>query len=216
MRLRCHFVEDQESARTSRQRLVAAARTLFAEHGYGQTSTAAIAREAATSESQVVRYFKSKAGLLETVFDDCWAPLNKEVQRRVVVATNVREALTSVLECLIEAFSKDHEAAYLLLFEGRRIRGTSSEINFSSGFREFADLLGVLISRGKRDGTFAISLNDQALAAALLGLAESMIRERLIAERTGQPSPFTDEEIGAVFNAFMDGVSGTTSRAGTG
>ena len=192
---------------TSRQRLIVAARALFANHGYEQTSTAAIAREAGTSESQLIRYFKSKAGLLETVFNDSWEPLNKEIQRRVVAATNVREALTSVLECVIESFSKDHEVAYLLLFEGRRIRGASSEINLSSGFREFEHLLGVLIGRGKRDATFAMSLNDRAIGAALLGLAEAMIRERIIAERTGQPDPFTDTEIRAVFDAFMDGVA---------
>jgi AcrR family transcriptional regulator len=198
-------VEDHEL--TSRQRLLAAARTLFAQHGYEQTSTAAIAREATTSESQLVRYFKSKAGLLETVFNESWAPLNKEIQRRVVEATNVREALTSVLECVIDVFSKDHEVAYLLLFEGRRVRGSSSEITLSTGFREFEKLLAVLISRGKRDATFNPSLNDHALAAAILGLAEAMIRERIISERTGQPNPFTNEEIGAVFAAFMNGVA---------
>ena len=198
-------VEDHEP--TSRDRLIAAARTLISQHGYEQTSTAAIAREAGTSESQLVRYFKSKAGLLETVFNDSWQPLNKEIQRRVVEATSAREALTSVLQCVIEEFSSDHEVAYLLLFEGRRIRGATSEINLSSGFREFEKLLGMLISRGKRDATFAASLNDRAIGAALLGLAESMIRERIMAERTGQPNPFTDEEIRAVFDAFMNGVS---------
>ena len=198
---------EEQDGTTSRQRLIAAARTLFAQHGYEQTPTAAIAREAATSESQLVRYFKSKAGLLEAVFNECWAPMNKEIQRRVMAATNVREALTSVLECVIDVFSKDHQSAYILLFEGRRIRGASSEINLSSGFLEFEKLLGVLIQRGKRDATFASSLNDHALAAAILGLAEAMIRERIIAERTGQPNPFTDAEIGAVFNAFMDGVA---------
>ena len=192
---------------SSRERLIAAARTLFANHGYEQTSTAAIAKEAGTSESQLVRYFKNKAGLLESVFNESWEPLNKEIQRRVLEATNVREALTSVLECVIDTFSRDHEVAYVLLFEGRRIRGSSSEINLSTGFREFEKLLGTLIGRGKRDGTFALALNDRALGAALLGLAEAMIRERIIAERTNQPNPFTDQEIAAVFNAFMDGVS---------
>src|SRR3954453_9207685 len=171
MGLRFAVVEDSGS--NSHQRLLAAARTLFAQHGYEQTSTASIAREAETSESQLIRYFKSKAGLLETVFNECWAPLNKEIQDRVLAATNVREALTSVLECVIDAFSKDHEVAYLLLFEGRRIRGSSSEINLSSGFREFEKLLAILIARGKRDGTFTATLNDNALAAATLGIAES-------------------------------------------
>lgn len=180
---------------------------LFAQHGFEQASTAAIARAAGTSESQLIRYFKGKAGLLEAVFNDCWQPLNREIQGRVVGATNVREALTAVLEAVIAAFSKDHDTAYLLLFEGRRVRGSSSEIALSSGFHEFDNLLHVLITRGKRDGTFAGHFNDHALAAAILGLAESMIRERIIAERTGAENPFTDAEIRTVFEALMNGVS---------
>jgi AcrR family transcriptional regulator len=199
-------VEDHDSTATSRQRLVSAARTLFAQHGFEQTPTAAIAREAGTSESQLIRYFKSKAGLLEAVFNECWAPMTEEIQQRVMRAANAREALTSVLAAVIEVFSKDHDSAYLLLFEGRRVRGSSSEIVLSTGFKKFEQLLGVLIERGKRDKTFAPTLNDQALAAALLGLAEAMIRERIIAERTGAPNPFTDAEINQVFNAFMNGV----------
>ena len=205
--LRSPAVEEQDSGTTSRERLLASARTLFAQHGYEQASTAAIAREAGTSESQLIRYFKSKAGLLEAVFNDCWTPLNREIQERVVAAANVREALTSVLECVTDAFSKDHAAAYLLLFEGRRIRGASSEINLSSGFREFEKLLSVLIGRGKRDRTIATKFNDHAVATALLGLAESMIRERMIAERTGAPNPFSDADIRAVFDAFLEAVS---------
>lgn len=199
-------VEHDETG-TSRSRLIEAALTLFAHHGFEQTSTAAIAREAGTSESQLIRYFKSKAGLLEAVFNQCWTPLNQEIQRRVVAAKDVREALMSVLECVIEEFSKNHNAAYLLLFEGRRIRGTSSEIALSKGFRDFENLLAVLIARGKRDGTFRPKLNDTALAAAILGSAEGMIRERLIAERTGAADPFTDAEIRAVFDALMAGFA---------
>ena len=47
---------DPDSTHTSRSRLLAAGKTLFARHGYEQASTAAIAREAGTSESQLVRY----------------------------------------------------------------------------------------------------------------------------------------------------------------
>jgi len=66
------------------------------------------------------------------------------------------------------------------------------------------------VARGQSrdDGTFAPALNDHALGAAVLGLAESMIRERVIAQRTNAPNPFTDEEIRAVFDAVMNGVGG--------
>jgi AcrR family transcriptional regulator len=200
-----------EQDTTSRHRLLAAGRMLFAQHGYDQASTAAIAREAGTSESQLVRYFKSKAGLLEAVFNDCWAPLNRDIQGRVVGATNVREALTSALESVIDAFSKDHDTAYLLLFEGRRVRSSSSEIALSTGFHEFDNLMRVLIARGKRDGTFGQQFSNRALSAAILGLAESMIRERIIAERTDGENPFSDAEIRTVFEAFMNGVAAARS-----
>ena len=57
----------------SRERLLLAAKTLFARHGYEQTSTATIAREAGSSESQLMRYFGGKAGLLDTIFNESWA-----------------------------------------------------------------------------------------------------------------------------------------------
>ena len=197
---------DFDSTQTSRERLLEAGKALFSKLGFEQTSTAAIAREAGTSESQLVRYYKSKIGLLEAIFNDNWRALNQNIQQVVVAATDAREALAGVLECITEAFGKDPALAYLLLFEGRRIRGASSEIILSKGFIEFDNLLHVLIHRGKRDGTFRTDLNDDALASALLGATEAMIRDRLLAQRAGRPLPYNDQEIRAIFLALMHGL----------
>ena len=197
---------DLDSTQTSRQRLLEAGKALFAKLGFEQTSTAAIAREAGTSESQLVRYYRSKVGLLEAIFNSSWAELNQQIQKVVVAATDAREALVGVLECITDAFGKDPALAYLLLFEGRRIRGASSEIILSKGFMEFDNLLHVLIHRGKRDGTFRTDLNDDALASALLGATEAMIRDRLLAQRAGRPLPYNDQEIRAIFFALLHGL----------
>jgi AcrR family transcriptional regulator len=197
---------DPETTHTSRERLIEAGKTLFARLGFEQTSTAAIAREAGTSESQLVRYYHSKIGLLEAIFNENWRELNRTIQGVVVAAKDAREALAGVLERVTDAFGRDPALAYLLLFEGRRIRGATSEIILSKGFVEFDNLLHVLIHRGKRDGTFRTDLNDNAMASALLGAAEAMIRDRLLAQRSGNPSPFTDSEIGAIFLALLDGL----------
>src|ERR1043166_4362791 len=197
---------DADNTQTSRRRLLEAGKALFARFGFEQTSTAIIAREAGTSESQLVRYYKGKAGLLEAIFNDCWAALNQHVQAVVVAATDAREALAGVLECVTEAFGKDADLAYLLLFEGRRIRGSTYEILLSKGFIEFENLLLVLIRRGKRDGTFTPELSDAAMSSALLGATESMIRDRLIAQRSGKESPFNNEEIRAIFFAILSGL----------
>ena len=200
------MTSDPDSTQTSRQRLLDAGKSLFAKLGFEQTSTAAIAREASTSESQLVRYYRSKVGLLVAIFNQNWDALNHRIQQVVVAATDAREALVGVLECITEAFGKDPALAYLLLFEGRRIRGASSEIILSKGFMEFDNLLHVLIHRGKRDGTFRTDLNDDALASALLGATESMIRDRLLAQRAGHPLPYNDQEIRAIFFALLHGL----------
>jgi AcrR family transcriptional regulator len=199
---------EAEGTNSSRQRLLDAGKVLFARHGFEQAATAAIAREAGTSESQLVRYFQSKQGLLEAIFNESWVVLNHDIQQVVVAATNAREALAGVLETVTRDFTRDPDLAHLLLFEGRRIRGASSEVRLSKGFIEFENLLRVLIHRGKRDGTIRENLQETAAASALIGATEAMIRDRLIANRVGKESPFSDDDVRAVFFAFLDGMSG--------
>jgi len=198
---------DPDATHTSRERLLGSAKTLFARLGFEGASTAIIAREAGTSESQLVRYYRSKAGLLEAVFNESWQTLMHAIQEVVVGAADAREALAGVLDMVSAAFGRDPELAYLLLFEGRRIRGNSSEIFLSKGFIEFENLLRILIHRGKKDGSFNEDLNDGAIASALLGATEAMIRDRLMAQRQGKESPYSDAEIRATFFALLNGLS---------
>jgi hypothetical protein len=94
----------------------------------------------------------------------------------------------------------------LLLFEGRRVRGDSAEILLTQGFRDFATLLLRLIQRGQRDGSFSRTLKPQAMTSALLGAAEGMMRDRLVAAQQNQPSPFREAHIRAVFSALVAGL----------
>jgi AcrR family transcriptional regulator len=57
------------STLSSHDRILLAAKRLFAENGYENTSTVAIARDAGTSESQLMKHFGSKQGLLVAIFD---------------------------------------------------------------------------------------------------------------------------------------------------
>ena len=194
------------TAAGSRERLLGAAKRLMAEAGYERISTAAIAREAGSSESQLVRYFASKSGLLEAIFDQSWASLNTRIAPLVAVAPTVREAMITILAAMIAAFERDPDLARLLLFEGRRVRGDSAEILLTQGFRDFATLLLRLIQRGQRDGSFSRALKPQAMTSALLGAAEGMMRDRLVAAQQDQPSPFREAHISAVFSALVSGL----------
>ena len=78
-------------------RLLNAGKSLFAKNGYENTSTAAIAREAGSSESQLIRYFGGKAGLLEAIFNDSWTSLNAVVDDYIADTKHGREAILRLL-----------------------------------------------------------------------------------------------------------------------
>jgi TetR/AcrR family transcriptional regulator len=196
---------DPDNTQTSRGRLLAAGKLLFARNGYEQTSTSAIAREAGTSESQLVRYFGGKSGLLEAVFDETWGKLGDAITTEITTAAHGREAIQRLLGLFVRAFAQDHESAFLFLFEGRRVRG--NEVSLSKGFQRFFELLCKQIDRGQADGSFRDDLSSSALASAMLGCAEGMLRDMLIAERTHKPLAFDNDTITRVFEAMTSGLA---------
>lgn len=188
-------------------RLLNAGKSLFAKNGYEQTSTAAIAREAGSSESQLIRYFGGKAGLLEAIFNESWTALNSNMGDQVDSAMHGREAILRVLGRMMQAFSRDHDIAFLFLFEGRRMRGGGHEVLLSKGFNKFMEVIDALIHRGLQDGSFRPDLDPKVLCSAMLGCAEGMIRDRVLAERNNQPNPFDDEAIVRTFTAMVNGLA---------
>lgn len=204
---------DADSTQTSRSRLLNAGKTLFAKNGYEQTSTAAIAREAGSSESQLIRYFGGKAGLLEAIFNESWSGLNQYVQSHIEQSSHGREAIIRILSLMIQAFSRDHDTAFLFLFEGRRMRGGTHEVLLSKGFVQFLQVVDMLIERGRDDGSFRTDVSAKVLCSAMLGCAEGMMRDRVLSLRNHEPDPFTDEEIVATFTAMVNGLAGDGASA---
>ena len=195
-----------DNTQTSRSRLLNAGKTLFAKNGYEQTSTAAIAREAGSSESQLIRYFGGKAGLLEAIFNDSWTGLNDAVQLALTDAKHGRDAAVRILSLMIQAFSRDHDIAFLFLFEGRRMRSGSHEVTLSKGFVRFVEVVETLIQKGIADGSFRSDMDSRLIGSAMIGCAEGMIRDRIIAERHNEPSPFDDAAIIRTFTAMVGGL----------
>ncbi len=197
-------MSETETTVSSRDRLLASGKMLFGKQGYEQTSTSAIAREAGTSESQLVRYFAGKSGLLEAIFNEAWAGLNDEITRHTTEAEHGRDAIVRVLTLIMETFGRDHDIAFLFLFEGRRVRGNT--LALSKGFLRFYDLLHQLVERGQRDGSFRNDVSKNVIASALLGAAEGMIRDRMIAERNSEPAGYEEAAIRKTFVSMVNAL----------
>jgi AcrR family transcriptional regulator len=196
---------------SSRDRLLHAAKRLFAAQGYEQTATSAIAREAGTSESQLMRYFGGKVGLLEALFEDAWDHLNARVARALKTADGHRESLLDAIQTIVGVLARDPDLATLFMFEGRRMRGDEPRVRLSRGFLAFSDTLQELVRKAQATREINPGFDTSAVTSALLGAAESLIRDRLMA-KSGGGRGYAEREIRRTLEGMLKGLE---SRPGT-
>jgi AcrR family transcriptional regulator len=196
-----------QSDTPSRTRLLLSARRLFAENGYESTSTASIARMAGTSESQLIKHFGGKAGLLDSIFVDGWTTLTASLQRSLAATPSPIDRLRIIPRLMFEELEKDPELRQLLLLEGRRIRKEGRLATLTDGFIGFVKLVDATLEDMRNAGQLREDLNPQAIRSALIGLTEGALRDRLLAERAGNPSGFTPENIGMLVDALVQSIA---------
>ncbi len=105
----------QNQARETRDRVLAVARRLFAEHGYAGTSVARIAEEAGVSTPTVFAGFRSKVNLLKEAVDTAIAgDTDGRPLRDRPVLRHVHEGRTfdDVVERMADAFAEVAPRAY--------------------------------------------------------------------------------------------------------
>lgn len=187
------------------QRLLQAGKKLFATHGFENTTTAGIARQAGTSESQLVKYFGSKEGLLQRIFEDGWTRLNF-VYAAASISNSPAEGLRVIFELLVKMLTEDRELRDLMMFEGRRIRGKNSEVLLTRGYYRLVEEVTRILTQMLKDTELGQRLRPQVITGALIGMLESMLRDQAMAERkTGKPDP-TSDEIRSMFQVFTTSI----------
>src|SRR5208337_5563796 len=95
-------------ALSSHDRILLAAKQLFARNGYENASTVAIARQAGTSESQLMKHFGSKQGLLSAILDRGWAAILQRVESLRGNASPA-DKLLAMLDAIVVELENDQE-----------------------------------------------------------------------------------------------------------
>jgi AcrR family transcriptional regulator len=183
----------------SRERLLEAAKTLFAERGYEATSTAAICRLAGTSESQLIKHFRSKQGILEAIFQYAWEQLNPAVRLATESISSPRDKFKILSEMTLNFLSKDQKLCTLFLLEGRRIRDDGKLVILVPGFREFVKIVDAILGQLAEQEELSPHLHPQALRSALMGAIEGMLRDQILARSSRFPANYSDSDIRKVF-----------------
>jgi AcrR family transcriptional regulator len=188
---------------SSRERLRDAAKRFFAERGFETASTAEICRLAGTSQSQLVKHFGSKLGVLEAIFEHAWEQINPAVQLAIEKVASPRERLQIVVNMVLTFLTRDPQLRILFLLEGRRIRGGGHLVVLTPGYLEFVKTLDFILKDMASRSELAPGIHPQALRSALMGALEGLLRDQLIARTSRYHAAFTEADALAVFARFL-------------
>lgn len=188
---------------SSRERIRESAKALFAERGYQAATTAAICRLAGTSQSQLIKHFTDKQGLLEAILEHAWEQINPAIRLATESVSSPRQKLQILTDMVLSFLEKDRALRTLFLLEGRRIRGDGHMVVLVPGFLEFVKMLDEILKELASRDELMPDLTPQALRSGLMGALEGLLRDHLLARSSHIPSTYTEADIRTLLAAFL-------------
>jgi len=183
---------------SSHERIREAAKSLFAKEGYETATTAGICRLAGTSQSQLIKHFTGKQGVLEAIFENAWEQVNPAIRLAVEKVTSPAEKLKLVADMVLSFFERDHELRAIFLLEARRMRGDGHLIVYVPGYLEFVKMLDEIVQALATEGHLSPQIHPHALRSALMGAFEGLLRDRMLARRSHVPAGYSEEDMRAM------------------
>jgi AcrR family transcriptional regulator len=182
---------------STRDRILAAARELFAAGGFKGTTTAAIARRAKVNEALIFRHFPGKTDLYAAILQ---AKLADEQVTRILRAAGCgRIPAEEALRQVAQGFLHCADTEFLRLYYHSALEGHELAVGFYDQFvRRLVLQVEELVRRGIREGTFR-SVDPRMAAQAFTGMLRSYTLTRELFPDHALP---TDDA--TVADAFWD------------
>jgi AcrR family transcriptional regulator len=191
---------------TAAERILNAAKMLFAESGFENTSTMSIARLAQTSESQIVKHFGTKEGLLEAIFEDGWRHIGQAFGA-IEYLPSPSSKLQALVGLILTKLEEDEQLKQLFLLEGRRVRREGRMILMTQGFLQLVKTVDRLLKEMRDLGQLRSDLNLEGIRSALIGMLEGLLRDRMLATRIPYSASYNAEDIRKLFLRVLDSFS---------
>jgi len=190
------------------ERILKAAKTLFAGSGFANTSTMSIARMAQTSESQLIKHFGSKEGLLEAIFEDGWNHIAQAFGTLEYIPAPSSK-LQALVGLILSKLEEDEQLKQLFLLEGRRIRKEGNMVLMTKGFLGLVNTADRLLKEMRDLGQLRSDLSIEGMRSALIGMLEGLLRDRMLAGRIPYSASYTAEDIRKLFLHVLHSFSDT-------
>lgn len=172
-----------------RERILAAAETVFAKHGFFAARVAEIAKEAGVADGTIYLYFKSKDDLLISWFETRMKQVN-EVLRAEIATQPPRDQLRAFIKRYLQLVHDEPVAAEVLTIELRQSSKFMKEYE-NPQFADFLRMLGGIIAAGQERGELDASIPSHVAARMIFGMLDELALAWVLAKQpsisTGTP-----------------------------
>ena len=162
------------------KRIVAAARSVFLEHGFNKAKMSQIADTAELAEGTLYLYYKNKNAIVKAVIADHWQHITDEAQVALSKSGDSFSQLQALAEYHLTMMVKHWrviELGYVLYYSHSDDAGENAGVDFK---RTYAALFDRLIERGQDKGTFAKDLSLPFLRDLFYGTLEYTARTLIL------------------------------------
>ena len=143
-------MSNEDRSSMTRKALVAAARELFLEKGYADTSTPELVRAAGVTRGALYHHFEDKKAIFRAVAESELAEVAKLINRSTSNSSTAMQALKSGTQAYLDAMQTPGRA-HLLLVEGPAALGvhTMKQLNGDSAAHTLRDGLAAAMAAGE-------------------------------------------------------------------
>lgn len=162
------------------KRIVAAARSVFLEHGFNKAKMSQIADAAELAEGTLYLYYKNKNAIVKAVVADHWQHITEGAQTALSEADDSFSQLQALAEYHLTTMVKHWrviELGYVLYYSHSDDAGENAGVDFK---RTYAALFDRLIERGQDKGTFTKNLSLPFLRDLFYGTLEYAARTLIL------------------------------------
>jgi TetR/AcrR family fatty acid metabolism transcriptional regulator len=102
------------------EKIIDAAVTVIAEHGYHQSQISKIAKQAGVADGTIYLYFKNKEHLLISLFQEKMGNFIEKTRAEIAGKTAIEDKLLTLVEMHFKQLSADHDLAIVTQLELRQ------------------------------------------------------------------------------------------------
>jgi TetR/AcrR family fatty acid metabolism transcriptional regulator len=174
-----------------RERIIAAAATLFGEKGYHSTTTAEIAESAGVAAGTIYIYFSSKEELLVAVFEEFLGVHMDRLREGIASESNPETKLKRLLRLGLELMEQNPDSARIFLSQ---LRQSTSMIKMvvKRSSRAYKDIIEGILEQGIREG-FCRQMNVRSAASMLFGAYQSLVLDWVADDCSYRLADYADE-----------------------